>query len=459
MPAPGPSDHYVVDEQGYSLALRRLRFDDDLEGAFRRDYHLKSLPFIRFVAVLFLAVLWIEMIISGLAGLPGDVARSHRWTFAWLLGAITPCFVAVLVACRRPAPERWLQALLVLSVFAVSVWQNYSTAPRFADLPPVERDFQFMRFCLFTSVLFIATYTIVRLRFMYAALTGWAILLAAALNSVYVLDIPADRLQGAAYALCLLHFIGLFTCYTIERSARADFLSTHLLWHERQKAELLLLNILPGPIATRLKAQPGTIADSFAEVSVLFADIVDFTSLSARMSAEEVVRLLNVVFSEFDSLAEQRGLEKIKTIGDAYMVVGGLPMPREDHAEAIAEMALDMRRALERIGSERGLRLRMRYGVNIGPVTAGVIGMRRFIYDLWGDTVNVASRMEAQGVEDGIQVTEAVYQRLRTHYTFQQCQPIHVKGRGEMTPYLLINRRDAPSLGSSRSGSEAAADA
>jgi len=209
---------------------------------------------------------------------------------------------------------------------------------------------------------------------------------------------------------------------------------------EQEKSERLLLNILPKPIADRLKQGQSVIADSFAEVTVLFADIVDFTRLSAQMSPTESVVLLNEIFSTFDRLAEQHGLEKIKTIGDAYMVVGGLPTPRPDHAEAIAEMALDMQREIQ-FKAESGEPLRIRIGIHTGPVVAGVIGTRKFSYDLWGDTVNTASRMESHGLSGGIQVTETTHERLRDKYLFKKRGMIQVKSKGEMMTYLLLGRK------------------
>ena len=210
---------------------------------------------------------------------------------------------------------------------------------------------------------------------------------------------------------------------------------------ERQKSERLLLNILPEPIADRLKQNHQTIADSFTEVTVLFADIVGFTQLSQRTSPTELVQLLNEIFSAFDRLTEQHGLEKIKTIGDAYMVVGGLPKPRSDHAEAIANMALDMQQEVERFSAIKGEILKIRIGINTGPVVAGVIGTKKFIYDLWGDAVNTASRMESHGIAGSIQVSTSTYERLRDKYLFQERGKIQVKGKGEMMTYLLIDRK------------------
>ncbi len=218
---------------------------------------------------------------------------------------------------------------------------------------------------------------------------------------------------------------------------------------EHNKSEKLLLNILPSSIADRLKQKEEIIADGFTEVTILFADIVNFTKLSARISPQELVAMLNNIFSAFDRLALLYGLEKIKTIGDAYMVVGGLPIPREDHAEAIADMALSMQEEMVRLRSEIGEELSIRIGINTGTVVAGVIGIQKFIYDLWGDAVNTASRMESHGVADRIQLTEVTYKYLKGKYVFEEREAIEVKGKGKMKVYFLKGKiPDTSSLAS-----------
>jgi guanylate cyclase len=212
---------------------------------------------------------------------------------------------------------------------------------------------------------------------------------------------------------------------------------------EREKSERLLLNVLPQPIADRLKAREGVIADGHPDVTVLFADIVDFTPLAERLHPEQMVALLDEVFTAFDRLADEQGLEKIKTIGDAYMVAGGLPMPRPDHVEAVAEMALGMLEEVARCADRFQAPLSVRIGIDTGPVVAGVIGRRKFIYDLWGDTVNTASRMESHGLPGTIQATGAVYERLRDRYEFEDRGSLPVKGKGAMTTFLLVGRKDA----------------
>ncbi|MCB9102036.1 MAG: response regulator [Anaerolineales bacterium] len=211
-----------------------------------------------------------------------------------------------------------------------------------------------------------------------------------------------------------------------------------MLMHEQEKSERLLLNILPKPVANRLKQSPEIIADHFEAVTVLFADIVGFTTLSAQIGPEELVKLLNDIFSRFDGLADRYGLEKIKTIGDAYMAVAGLPMPRSDHAAAAAEMALGMQREIAAIANGQ---LQVRIGLHSGPVVAGVIGKKKFSYDLWGDTVNTASRMESHGLAGQIQVTQATYEFLQHTFLFEPRGAISVKGKGELPTYLLMAKQ------------------
>ena len=207
---------------------------------------------------------------------------------------------------------------------------------------------------------------------------------------------------------------------------------------EQEKSENLLLNILPKAIVHQLKIGNNAIASRSENVTILFADIVDFTDLSTKVSPNQLVSMLNEIFSCFDMLADQFGLEKIKTIGDAYMVVGGLPTPRDDHAEAIAEMALAMQKEITAFKRDDGKSFRLRIGINTGPVVAGVIGIRKFIYDLWGDAVNIASRMESHGIAGGIQVTSATYELLKEQYSFWHRGKIYIKGRGELDTYMLL---------------------
>ena len=257
------------------------------------------------------------------------------------------------------------------------------------------------------------------------------------------------HIEIALLALTLLVLIleGALVFHPAVDKLRTTF---NQLTEEQKKSEHLLLNILPETVANRLKEQPTTIAEAFGEVTVLFADIVGFTELSSRVSPQELVALLNRIFSAFDELAEKHGLEKIKTIGDAYMVVGGLPNPRKDHAEAIIKMALDMQQAINKFNLETNSNCNIRIGINTGPVVAGVIGIKKFIYDLWGDTVNIASRMESHGIPGNIQISQSTYEQVKDifqdkfkdEYKLESRGLIDIKGKGEMQTYLVQQLRN-----------------
>jgi guanylate cyclase len=237
----------------------------------------------------------------------------------------------------------------------------------------------------------------------------------------------------------------VFTLLAVFASQRGAALAA--LQVEQAKAESLLLNILPSSIADKLKAQTQPIADQFVSASILFADVVDFTPWSERLAPADVVGYLDHLFSHFDDLAERHGLEKIKTIGDCYMVAAGVPIPRPDHARALALMALDMLEAMRSDDEVGHLGLELRVGINSGPVVAGVIGRKRFLYDLWGDAVNTASRMESHGTPGRIQITRATYELLDDEFECEPRGPIAVKGKGEIEAWYLVRPRgDRPSV-------------
>ncbi|MFM7216003.1 MAG: adenylate/guanylate cyclase domain-containing protein [Verrucomicrobiota bacterium] len=214
-----------------------------------------------------------------------------------------------------------------------------------------------------------------------------------------------------------------------------------LLQIEKDKSENLLLNILPKAVADRLKQGEQTIANGHATVTVLFADLVGFTELARRTSPADLVSLLNAIFTAFDLLVEKHQLEKIKTIGDSYMLAGGIPLHRADHAQAVADIALEMIHTLASLNAEKGTHLRVRIGINTGPIVAGVIGKRKFTYDLWGDTVNLASRMESSGVPGLVHVSESTFEALKAEFDLEERGITQVKGIGEVRTYFLRGRR------------------
>ncbi|PKO94671.1 MAG: adenylate/guanylate cyclase domain-containing protein [Betaproteobacteria bacterium HGW-Betaproteobacteria-10] len=232
--------------------------------------------------------------------------------------------------------------------------------------------------------------------------------------------------------------------YAVQEKAKtqASLEATHhLLQEEQERSERLLLNILPGPIAQRLKHDKQTIADGFADVTVMFVDIVNFTRVAEGLTPQQVFAMLNRIFSSFDELAEQFGVEKIKTIGDAYMVAGGLNNEESNYSKSIAELAIAMRDLLHQDFTINDMRLDVRIGIGTGPIVAGVLGKKKFIYDLWGDTVNLASRITSEGTPGMIQVDETTYHRLAEHFIFNEPQTLYLKGKGNTTVYRLINLR------------------
>jgi adenylate cyclase len=233
-------------------------------------------------------------------------------------------------------------------------------------------------------------------------------------------------------------FVAMFLLVTFARGRDAA----------QERVEALLLNILPEEVAERLQSDPNSIADHFDEASILFADVVDFTPLSSRLDARDVVGLLDRLFTSFDELVDQCGVEKIKTIGDCYMVAAGVPRERPDHAQALAQLGLDMLECAKTCLPDRG-DLRLRIGISSGPVVAGVIGRRRFLYDLWGDTVNMASRMESHGTPDEIQITRTTWELVRDDFETEPLGLVDVKGKGEVETWRLVGKR-ASSLAQAR---------
>jgi adenylate cyclase len=323
--------------------------------------------------------------------------------------------------------RRWPLAVLLASTASLFVYNQFDYPGLFASVP--------------LSVALATAWA--------AGHRGWALAVVAWVGGtplifVAVADLPdelaTELLRSAVFDLALLTAVLLLG--EAVRSRRALDNEHRLLVAEQERSEGLLLNILPSPIAARLKQGEQVIADRFPEVTVLFADLVDFTRSSDRSSPERVVQVLDDLFTAFDRLARRHGLEKIKTVGDAYMVAGGLPTPRPDHAQAVAEMALALREEVGRHRDPTGQPLAIRIGIDTGPVVAGVIGTSKFSYDLWGDTVNTASRMEATGIAGCIQVTDRTYRRLRDGYRLECRGPIQVKGKGELVTWFLLGRND-----------------
>ena len=255
------------------------------------------------------------------------------------------------------------------------------------------------------------------------------------------------KLDPAASLLMIIHVSSFLGTFVIISAFVWLFYNDvqhaeKLLKHEHERSESLLQNILPKAVIARLKGGETTIADRYTGVTVVFADIVDFTKLSTLLPPKDLVAKLNQIFSRFDTLVDKYGLEKIKTIGDAYMVACGLPEPRTDHVEVAAEFAIQMQDEVKSTKNNEGGEFNVRIGIHTGPAVAGVIGTRKFAYDVWGDTVNTASRMESHGIPGEIQVSEDTYKLLKDKFTFEDRGAVEIKGKGRMYTYLLKGATD-----------------
>lgn len=300
-------------------------------------------------------------------------------------------------------------------------------------IPGVPRDYARVG----SVLLMLGLIGIVRVRFRPAVATA----LLTVPGVAYVLILKRDSWAGAFFEVlsALAYVVLILTiAFVLERSKRQQYLANRDLELERQRSDDLLNNILPEPIAQKLRDNPAAIAESVDEATVLFSDIVGFTPFSEALEPNEILQLLDTLFGKFDDLCADRGIEKIKTIGDAYMAVAGIPRPDPDHAASIVELALDMQRAAAAIAPLWPTELMLRIGISSGPVVAGVIGHRKFAYDLWGDTVNTASRMESQGRANRIHVSSSTYELLRDRYAFGEPQQLEIKGKGLMTTYYLL---------------------
>ena len=416
--------------------LHRLRFPGELESAYRNDFANRTLKMQRrFIAFGF--------ILYGLFSFLDYYAMPRTHQIAWILRALMEPFVAVLFLATYK--QSWQQKMYWL----INLWllaMNVTILLMIATAQENELAFTFYPIGL--MLVLICGY-VTSSHLGYATVQGWL----AIIGYLFVGIFEQRMLMGPSTSLRFftlnffivgLNIIGMMLGYTLERTNRLAFLQRLVIEQQSAEAlelkaesERLLLNVLPATVAERLK-HGETVADYYEHAAILFADIENFTPYSAEKSPSDVVDLLNQIFSAFDELAEKYGLEKIKTVGDAYMVVSGVPTSRPDYLEALVEMAFEMQNVMEGFRDKNLRKFNLRIGINSGPVVAGIIGSKKFSYDLWGDTVNVASRMESFGLPGRIQVTEEVYQRLKHQYLFEERGTISIKGKGEMAVYLLL---------------------
>lgn len=417
-----------------------LEFADPVqERAYCQQHDGRAVRQLRYGAA-FLAAL---ALLSGLIELSFQPLAAVNNRLLWLRFAVAlPILLGIAAATYLKACQRRIQLLTIAGILAFS-WLY--ALPAMLALP---RDVLPPLLFLWVMVLSASQMT-TRLRGRWSVASALGVT-AASLVTVALARPPYVAAAVFAYVQLTTLALVLYTGWRQERSWRREFVTRAQLADERRKAEELLLHILPRQIAERLKHSNRAIADGIDSATVLFADIVGFTDLAARTSPVELLGDLDDLVSSFDDLAESLGLEKIKTIGDAYMVAGGLPEPTADHAYAVAEMALGMGDVLAAFNQRRGKAWRLRIGLHCGPVVAGVIGKHKFIYDLWGDTVNVASRMESHGEPGAIQVSESAWELLREHYELQERGPVPIKGKGQMRTWWLLGAKGAEGAARSR---------
>jgi adenylate cyclase len=425
-------------DQAPELQPWSLKFKDGwLERRFQDEYFDTNLQYIR-IATFLGAVTWaafgplVPLVVKE-GGLVRDAVIRY--------GLGVPSGLVSLALTYLPTYRRiWQPAISAAILFSGLVWVVHR-----ALVPDARPDWGYAG----NMLILIFAYILSRLQFRYAALVGVALIVMYNVGAFAYSNVSTTDVIFGDYFLLITAFIGTVGAYVLERSTRLLFLRERELDRERGRSEGLLRNILPEQIADRLKqrdpaTERGHIVRAYPEVTVVFADLVEFTRQSGRADPPEIVAVLDEVFTRFDALAERYGLEKIKTIGDAYMAVAGVPEPREDDIEVAAQAALAMREEIRLLHWPSGDQMRVRIGMATGPAVAGVIGQRKFAYDLWGDTVNTAARMESNGIPDEIQVSEAIYQRLVDRYRFSDVHIVNLKGKGPTAARFLLGRNGSP---------------
>jgi class 3 adenylate cyclase len=410
-----------------------LRFrSPDLEAAYNKDFYQHNLGNLRF-AFLGGVALWVlfGFVIDGFLLVQAD----QTFDLIMRYGVFTPLLlVAFGLSFLRGFERLWEWVAGGVVIVTLLLWVYYNT--KVLTMPV---DYGYVGLILITAF----TYTLLRLRFVLVVLTTVVAIATYVPYAVTAVHIFGVKTVLATLYLSTFGVLWGVAAYRLERFTRLLFVRERQLDRERERSDSLLLNVLPQAIVARLKAKPieGRMAEALEEVSIVFADAVGSTEQAAKCSPDEFAATLDELFSRFDDLADRYGLEKVKTIGDAYMAVAGAPTPMENHAEAAADMALDMLAEAGQIRWPSGDPIALRVGVATGPAVAGVIGQRKFAYDLWGDTVNLASRLEASGEPGRILVSETMAELLADRYDFGPAQVLDLKGKGPTPVRFLIARR------------------
>ncbi len=421
--APGVSVQQAIEEDDWGRMDRRLVFvDNDLERDFRATERARNLGQARFVLLL---ALGIELAFAALD--PWTLPAAGMTFVIWRTTILTLSLLALLALTYAPFFQTRWPLLMSLAVHFMTLAMALTNV--MVDVPVLYLS-GFM-------LLVLASYLIVPLIFDYCVGTVTTASVVYLVLTSFADVVDAKYIGMLAAQLVAANVVGIAALYRAERFRRLDHLNARRLNEQRARYHDLLTSILPAAVAERLQ-RGETVVDEHSDVTVLFADIVGFTAMAARSRPDQILDLLNRLFAAFDEITARHGLEKIKTIGDSYMVAGGVSGDSGAHAPAMADLALAMQDAAAQVNDPDGQPVRIRIGIHVGGLTAGVIGQRRFMYDLWGDTVNIASRMQSLGEPDRIQVSDDMRQRLDASYQLDPRGKIEVKGRGEMSTWYLL---------------------
>jgi adenylate cyclase len=414
----------------------RLRFPKDIEEQFIADYQTNTLATARLGLVL-------GFILYSLFGLLDIYAVPISRNIVWFIrfAIVAPLTITALFATYSLRLQKYIQPIMCF-VSAVS-------GLGIVTMIAITHEAEFGNRFYFTGLILVSmwAYGLLRLRFWYAILANVIIMIGYEFATIGIKQLLTSETGIVIFIMHNSFFlganvIGMFTGYALERYTRIDFLQKFTIQAQKDQADKLLFNILPERIAERLKQSPETIAEEYNHASVLFADIVNFTPISARFGPREVVDMLNDLFSRFDELVDKYGVEKIQVAGDGYMVAAGVPTPRSDHATVLADLALDM---LDYVKNEKFLGgkhpIEIRIGINSGSLIAGVIGRKKYFYALWGDMVNTASRMESHGSRGKIQITRATYELVKDKFDCVYIGELPIKGKGNMDVWHLKSRK------------------
>lgn len=419
----------------YSYA-DKLRFPEEVEEEFLEDYHLNTVSTTRLA-------LFLGLILFSLFGILDLYAVPISKNIVWFIryAIVAPIIIFVIIVSYIDFFQKHVQLLMgiVVAISGLGIVAMIS----------ITREAEFGNRFYFTGLILVSMwgYSLSRLRFWYAIIANLLIMAGYEFASIvmkHLLDTETGIVIFTMHNFFFVggNIIGMFASYALERYTRRDFIQKYTIQAQRDQADKLLYNVLPERIAEQLKHGTETIAEEFSSATVLFADIVNFTPISARYAPHEVVDMLDELFSNFDELVDKYAVEKIQVAGDGYMVAAGVPTPRPDHATVLAQLALDM---LDCVKHEKFLDgkhpIEIRIGLNSGSLLGGVIGRKKYFYALWGDTVNTASRMESHGFRGKIQITRATYEFVKDEFECEYVGVIPVKGKGEMDVWHLIARK------------------